>query len=69
MRPISFQGVVNLRGSLGPTDIRPAPEMGSRFGADFLLGLGTIDERMLILLDIEALMSSSELDLIERLAA
>ncbi|WP_409269546.1 chemotaxis protein CheW [Massilia sp. BHUDP2] len=54
---------------LGPTDIRPAPEMGSSFGADFLLGLGTIDERMLILLDIEALMASSELGLIERLAA
>jgi purine-binding chemotaxis protein CheW len=54
---------------LGPADIRPAPEMGSSFGADFLLGLGTIDERMLILLDIEALMSSSELGLIDRLAA
>ncbi len=54
---------------LGPADIRPAPEMGSSFGADFLLGLGTIDERMLILLDIEALMASSELGLIDRLAA
>ncbi|KFI07428.1 chemotaxis protein CheW [Massilia sp. BSC265] len=54
---------------LGPDDIRPAPEMGSSFGADFLLGLGTIDERMLILLDIEGLMSSSELGLIDRLAA
>ena len=54
---------------LGPIDIRPAPEMGSRFGADFLLGLGIIDERMLILLDIEALMASSELGLIDRLAA
>lgn len=54
---------------LGPADIRPAPQVGSTFGADFLLGLGTIDERMLILLDIESLMSSSELGLIERLAA
>lgn len=54
---------------LGPADIRPAPEMGGSFGADFLLGLGTIDERMLILLDIEALMSSNELGLIDRLAA
>jgi purine-binding chemotaxis protein CheW len=54
---------------LGPADIRPAPELGSTFGADFLLGLGTIDERMLILLDIDGLMSSGELGLIERLAA
>lgn len=54
---------------LGPDDIRPAPEMGGGFGADFLLGLGTIDERMLILLDIEGLVSSSEVGLINRLAA
>lgn len=50
-------------------DIRPAPEMGSAFDTEFLLGLGTVDERMLILLDIERLMSSEELGLIERLAA
>jgi purine-binding chemotaxis protein CheW len=54
---------------LGSEDIRPAPEMGSAFDTDFLLGLGTLDERMLILLDIERLMSSEELGLITRLAA
>jgi purine-binding chemotaxis protein CheW len=54
---------------LAPDDIRPAPEMGHAFGADFLRGLGTIDERMLILLDIESLMSSKELGLIDRVAA
>ncbi len=54
---------------LAPADIRPAPQMGTAFDTDFLLGLGTIDERMLILLDIERLLSSSELGLLERLAA
>ena len=54
---------------LDAADIRPAPQMGSAFDTDFLLGLGTVDERMLILLDIEGLMSSEELGLIERLAA
>ncbi|MCC2971443.1 chemotaxis protein CheW [Massilia sp. IC2-476] len=54
---------------LGSDDIRPAPQMGSAFETDFLLGLGTIDERMLILLDIERLLSSEELGLVERLAA
>ena len=54
---------------LGADDIRPAPQMGSAFDSDVLLGLGTVDERMLILLDIERLLSSSELGLIERLAA
>ena len=55
--------------SLSAGEIRPAPRMGSALDTDFLLGIGTIDERMLILLDIERLMSSDELGLIERLAA
>jgi len=54
---------------LGPADIRPAPQLGSSFDTDFLLGLGAIEERMLILLDIERLLSSQELGLVERLAA
>lgn len=54
---------------LGPDDIRPAPHMGTAFDSDFLLGLGTLDDRMLILLDIERLLSSTELGLVERLAA
>ena len=54
---------------LGAEDIRPAPQMGSAFDSDFLIGLGTIDERMLILIDIERLLSSEELGLVERLAA
>ena len=55
--------------SLGADEIRPAPRMGTGLDTDFLLGIGTIDGRMLILLDIERLMSSEELGLIERLAA
>jgi len=54
---------------LSAEEIRPAPRMDTAFGTDFLLGLGTIDNRMLILLDIERLLSSDELGLIERAAA
>lgn len=54
---------------LGPEDIRPAPQMSTAFDTDFLLGLGTIDDRMLILVDIERLLSSEELGLIKRAAA
>ena len=54
---------------LGAGDILPPPQMGHAFDADFLLGIGAIDERMLILLDIERLLSSDELGLVERLAA
>jgi purine-binding chemotaxis protein CheW len=33
-----------------------------------MIGLGVIDQRMLILMDIDQLMSSSEMGLIEQLA-
>ena len=45
--------------------IKPAPEMGSALDTDYLIGLGTLDERMLILVDIEQLMASTEMGLIE----
>lgn len=49
--------------------IKPAPEMGTAFNTDYLIGLGTLDERMLILVDIDKLMSSAEMGLIEKAAA
>ena len=36
---------------------------------DYLIGLGTLDERVLILVDIDKLMSSEEMGLIEKMAA
>jgi purine-binding chemotaxis protein CheW len=47
--------------SLAAEQIRPAPDMGGALNTDYLTGLGTIDERMLILVDIVRLMSSDEL--------
>ena len=55
--------------TLTPEQIKPAPEMGTAFNTDYLIGLGTLDERMLILVDIDKLMSSSEMGLIEKIAA
>jgi len=55
--------------SLGADDIRPAPRMGTGLDTDFLVGIGTVEGRMLILLDIERLMSSEELGLVERVTA
>ncbi len=55
--------------TLTPEQIKPAPEIGMSFDTDYLIGLGTLDERMLILVDIEKLMSSTEMGLIDRLAA
>lgn len=55
--------------SLSADEILPAPQMGTGLDTEFLLGIGTIDARMLILLDIERLLSSDQLGLIKRLAA
>jgi len=48
--------------------IRPAPEMGSGVNSRYIIGLGTIDDRMLILVDIEKLMSSADMELIEQVS-
>jgi purine-binding chemotaxis protein CheW len=55
--------------TLTPAQIKPAPEMGTALKTDYLIGLGTIDDRMLILVDIDKLMSGSDIGLIEQLAA
>src|SRR5258706_16055991 len=55
--------------TLSPEQIKAAPEMASVLDTDYLIGLGTLDERMLILVDIDRLMSSPDMGLIEELAA
>lgn len=50
--------------TLEPEQVRAAPEMGTTADGDYITGLGTIDERMLILLDIGRLMASEQLGLI-----
>jgi purine-binding chemotaxis protein CheW len=55
--------------TLNPGQIKPAPEMGTAFNTDYLVGLGALEERMLILIDIDKLMSSAEMGLIDKIAA
>jgi purine-binding chemotaxis protein CheW len=55
--------------TLLPEQIKAAPDLGQALDADYVIGLGTLDERMLILIDIDQLMSSPEMGLVERLAA
>jgi purine-binding chemotaxis protein CheW len=55
--------------SLTPDQIKPAPEIGAALNTDYLTGLGTIDERMLILVDIDKLMSGNEIGLLDQVAA
>jgi purine-binding chemotaxis protein CheW len=55
--------------TLAPEQIKPAPQLGAAIDTDYLIGLGAQDERMLILVDIDKLMSSGEIGLIETLTA
>jgi len=52
-----------------PNDsIKPPPSMGSMVDTKHLIGIATLAERMLILMDIESLMSSAELGVIDAVA-
>ena len=55
--------------TLAADQVKPAPEMGTALNTDYLIGLGTLEERMLILVDIDRLMSSAEMGLIDKIAA
>lgn len=50
--------------ALSAMEIKPPPEFGGSFDTEYLLGLATVSERMLILVDIEKLMGSRELALL-----
>ncbi|KPF66626.1 chemotaxis protein CheW [Piscinibacterium candidicorallinum] len=50
-------------------NVKPAPELSSAIDAAFIMGLGSVGERMLILLDIEHLMHSPDMCLTDGQAA
>jgi purine-binding chemotaxis protein CheW len=53
--------------TLTPQQLRPVPELSSAIGNDHLLAIGSLEDRMLILIDIEKLMSSADLGLVSSL--
>ena len=44
--------------------VKPAPELASSVDTSFITGIGNVGDRMLILMDIEAFMSSTDMCLI-----
>jgi len=54
--------------SLSPDQIKAAPDFGSSLSTEYLQGLGSIDDRMLILVDIEKMMTSREMAMVEQAA-
>ncbi|MCA1175217.1 MULTISPECIES: chemotaxis protein CheW [unclassified Pantoea] len=53
--------------SLMQEQIRPAPEFAVTMSTEYLTGLGALGDRMLILVDIEKLLSSEEMALVDTL--
>ncbi len=47
------------------SEIRPAPEMKGKIDSQFVTGLATINDTMVIVLDIDTLMNSGELALVQ----
>lgn len=52
--------------ALNPEQIKPAPEMGTTLDTSYITGLGTLNDQMLILVDIEKLMGSEEMQVMEQ---
>ena len=52
--------------SFTPAELKPVPEFSSTIGNDYLLAIGAVQERMLILLDIEKLMTGAEMGLVSQ---
>ena len=60
---VVVDGVSDVIG-LVADQVRPAPEFSSTFDTQYITGVGTVDERMLILVDMEKLVCSSDMALV-----
>ena len=55
--------------ALSSEQLKPSPEFSSTMDTQYILGLGTVDERMIIVMDIEKLLSSRDMELFDTAAA
>ncbi|MEI7842823.1 MAG: chemotaxis protein CheW [Gallionellaceae bacterium] len=55
--------------TLSPQQIKAAPTLSTSLDTRYIMGLGTVDQRMLILVDIEKLMSSRDMELMDEAVA
>lgn len=51
--------------NLSEEQVKPAPRFGGAFNTEYLTGLATLDERMIMLIDIEKLIRREEIAVIE----
>lgn len=51
--------------TLSSDQLKPPPEFGTAFDSRFLLGLGTVNDELVILVDMENMIASKELQLLD----
>lgn len=61
---IVVDGVVDVQ-SMDVDQIKPTPDVSSTLSSRYLLGLGVLDSRMVILVDIEKLLNREEMELMD----
>lgn len=54
--------------SVPETEIREAPDFGTKVRTEFIKGLATIDDKMVIILDIDKMLNSDELAVVDEAA-
>jgi len=54
--------------TLTPDQIKKAPSLSTSLDTRYIVGMGTVDQRMLILVDIERLMTSRDMELVDEVA-
>ena len=54
---------------LGSGQIEPPPSFGNRIRADFIRGMGKLDDRLVVLLDVGRVLSDGEIALLEQAGA
>lgn len=54
--------------ALNAEQVKPAPDFSATLSTKYLLGLGTLNDRMLILVDIEKLLNSEEMEIVDHVA-
>jgi len=48
-------------------DVKPSPDFGTAVDTEFVTGLATIDEKMIIVLDIDYMLNAAELAVIDKI--
>lgn len=58
----SVKEVINL----DPSQVSPPPKLGIRINNEFIKGMGRQDEKFLMILDIDRILTTDELDVVQR---